>query len=176
MHRSSISRLARMARPMVGAACVIGAFGLTVAAPAAAQFRQSIRNDMNQCQTDSGPAVLVTVEGIKSSSGRVRVQSYRATPGEWLEKGRWINRIEAPARAGTMTFCVPVPAAGNYGIAVRHDVNGNGSTDLSKDGGAMSNNPSINVFNLGKPSYKKTAVPVGDGVKSIRIQMRYMTS
>ena len=53
---------------MVGAACVIGAFGLTVAAPAAAQFRQPIRNDMNQCQSDSGTAVLVTVEGIKSSS------------------------------------------------------------------------------------------------------------
>ena len=38
----------------------------------------------------------------------------------------------------------------------------------------MSNNPSINVFNLGKPSYAKTAFPVGNQVKSIRIQMRYM--
>jgi uncharacterized protein (DUF2141 family) len=57
---------------------------------------------------------------------------------------------------------------------VRHDVNGNGHTDLTQDGGGMSNNPSINIFNLGKPSYKKTAISVGNGVKSIRIQMRYM--
>ena len=43
-----------------------------------------------------------------------------------------------------------------------------------EDGGAMSNNPSINIFNLGKPSYRKTAFEVGEGVTSIRINMRYM--
>ena len=93
-----------------------------------------------------------------------------------MAKGRWINRIELPARQGTMTFCVPLPASGSYGIAVRHDVNGNGSTDIRVDGGAMSNNPSINIFNLGKPSYTKVAVPVGNDVKSIRVQMRYFGS
>src|SRR5690349_24425392 len=77
------------------------------------------------------------------------------------------------SRAGTMTFCVPVPSSGSYGIAVRHDLDGDGETDLSSDGGGMSNNPSINIFNLGKPSYTKTAISV-DGVKSIRIKMRYM--
>ena len=151
----------------------LGACALLAAGPAHAQYRQKISNDLNRCKAGS-PSVLVSVEGVKSSSGRVRVQSYRANGSEWLEKGRWLSRVEAPARAGTMTFCVPVPEAGSYGIAVRHDVNGNGSTDLSKDGGGMSNNPSINIFNLGKPSYKKTAIAVGNGVKSIRINMRYM--
>ncbi|MCM3274417.1 DUF2141 domain-containing protein, partial [Paenibacillus elgii] len=32
----------------------------------------------------------------------------------------------------SMTVCVPLPEAGVYGIAVRHDVNGNGKTDISK--------------------------------------------
>jgi len=72
-----------------------------------------------------------------------------------------------------MTFCMPVPANGSYGIGVRHDVNGNGETDLTQDGGGVSNNPSINVFNLGKPSYDKAAFPVS-GVRSITINMRYM--
>jgi uncharacterized protein (DUF2141 family) len=148
--------------------------GLAVATPATAQYRQKIGNDMSKCTAGSGPAVMVTVDGIESSEGKVRVQSYRGTKTDWLEKGKWINRVEAPARAGTMTFCLPVPASGTYGIAVRHDKNGNGKTDITSDGGAMSNNPSINIFNLGKPSYKKTAFEVGNGVKSIRIQMRYM--
>ena len=52
-------------------------------------------------------------------------------------------------------------------------VNGNGKTDLREDGGGMSNNPSINIFNLGKPSYKKTAFEVGNAVKPITISMRY---
>lgn len=148
---------------------------VAVATPAMAQDpdRQTIANNMARCGNGAGPAVEVTVSGIRSSKGMVRVQSYRATAAEWLEKGQWINRIEVPARAGTMTFCVPLPAPGSYGIAVRHDVNANGKTDLREDGGGMSNNPAINIFNLGKPSYKKTALSVGDGVKPIAITMRY---
>ncbi len=153
------------------AALAVAAGG--AATPALAQYRQTIGNDMAKCSAGDGPAVQVTVTGIKSSSGTIRVQSYRGTKADWLEKGRWLNRIETRARAGSMTFCVPVPSAGTYGIAVRHDVNGNGKTDIREDGGAMSNNPSINIFNLGKPSYTKTAFSVGSGVTPIRIDMRY---
>lgn len=129
-------------------------------------------NDLSKCK--SGPSTLVHISGLKAGTGRVRVQSYRANASDWLAKGRWINRIEVPARAGSMTVCVPLPDAGTYGIAVRHDVNGNGKTDLSSDGGGMSNNPSINIFNLGKPSYKKTAFAVGNAPKAITITMKYM--
>lgn len=154
-------------------ALALAALGLAaLAVPAQAQYRQAIANDPARCRGE-GPAVNVTVSGIKASSGRVRVQLYRATKADWLEKGRWIHRIEAPARAGSMTFCMPVPAAGSFGIAVRHDVNGNGETDLTQDGGGVSNNPSFNVFNLGKPSYDKAAFQVS-GVRSITIAMRYL--
>lgn len=153
-------------------ALVLGLGFAALAVPAQAQYRQAISNDPARCRGD-GPAVNVTVSGIKSSAGRMRVQLYRGTKADWLEKGRWIHRIEAPARAGSMTFCMPVPAAGTFGIAVRHDVNGNGETDLTQDGGGVSNNPRINVFNLGKPSYDKAAFQV-NGVRSITINMRYM--
>lgn len=162
----------RRPRILVAAAAVL-AGALAFAAPAAAQYRVEIPNNIAACQAGSGPAVMVTISGVKSSSGRIRVQSYRATPSEWLEKGRWLNRVEIPARAGTMTVCMPVPAAGSYGIAVRHDVNGNGSTDLRTDGGGMSNNPSINIFNLGRPGYRSTAFNVGNDVRSIAITMKY---
>lgn len=151
----------------------LSACAIASAVPVHAEYRQTTSNDLNRCKGDI-PAVLIMVDGVKSSSGKVRVQSYRANRSEWLEKGRWLTRIEVPARAGTMTFCVPLPSAGSYGIAVRHDIDGNGATDLRKDGGGMSNNPSINILNLGKPSYKKTAISVGEGLKSIRIAMRYM--
>ncbi|MFV0645198.1 MAG: DUF2141 domain-containing protein [Sphingomonadaceae bacterium] len=152
----------------------LAAGGMVIATPALAQYRQTISNDIAKCRSGSGPSVLVKVNNVKNSDGTVRVQSYRGTKTDWLAKGKWINRIEAPAKAGTMTFCVPVPASGQYGIAVRHDVNRNGKTDLREDGGGMSNNPSINVFNMGTPSYTKTAFPVGNSVKSININMRYM--
>ena len=144
-----------------------------LAAQEAAPYRNVITNDMRQCAPGAGPAVRVTVRGIKSADGMIRVQSYRGTKADWLEKGKWINRIEVPARKGSMTFCLPVPQSGSYAIAARHDTNGNGKTDITADGGAMSNNPSINIFNLGKPSIEKTRFSVGGGVQRMSITMLY---
>ena len=147
--------------------------GTGFATAAHAQYRNEISNDMSRC-SGAGPAVRVNISGIKPATGMLRVQLYRGTASDWLETGRWINRIEVPARGGSATVCMPVPEPGTYGIAVRHDVNGNGKTNLRTDGGGMSNNPSINIFNLGKPSYKRTAFPVGNEVKTISITMKYM--
>ena len=151
----------------------LGALALCCTVPAHAQYKQVLGNDMSKCRGGNGPAVLVTVAGIKSAEGRIRVQSYRATAADWLQKGRWLTRTEAPARAGSMTFCVPVPAAGSYAIAVRHDLNGDGKTNLFGDGGGMSNDPPVNVFNLGRPSHTRTAFAVGNGTTAIRLTMRY---
>lgn len=158
-----------------GACILTGLATVALGMPANAevQYGQKITNNLRSCAPGAGPAVRVTIRGIKSSTGKVRLQSYRATKSEWLEKGRWINRIEVPARKGTMTICMPVPKEGNYAFAARHDANGNRKTDITSDGGAMSNNPSINIFNLGKPSVDKTRFSVGKTVKKITINMLY---
>jgi uncharacterized protein (DUF2141 family) len=131
-----------------------------------------ISNDLSRCNAGKGPAVKVVVTGIKAGTGKIRVQSYNATKAEWLAKGKWLSRIELRPSVGSMTFCVPVPKSGNYGIAVRHDLNGNGKTDITSDGGGMSRNPSISIFNLGKPSVSKVSFFV-DGVTPITINMKY---
>ena len=163
-------------RPIRTALLALGAAALAsgaLAVPAIAQYRQELPNDLSRC-SGNGPAVRVQLSGVSASSGTVRVQAYRGVASEWMQKGRWLTRVEAPARAGSMTFCVPVPSAGTYAIAVRHDLNGNGKTDLRNDGGGMSNNPSINIFNLGRPPVSRTAFTMGDEVRSISITMRYM--
>lgn len=164
----------KISRKLPFAALALAAAAIAPAAPALAQYGEVIRNDPAQCRTGAGPAVRLTVTGIKASSGTIRVQLYKGTKEDWLVGGRWLHRMEVSARAGEMSFCVPVPKAGTYAIAVRHDVNGNGETDITQDGGAMSNNPSINVFNLGKPSVSKTAFPIGDEVKPMSVRMRYL--
>lgn len=162
------------ARPGLDAAALaLAGVALAVATPAQAQYRQHLRHDAAKC-SGNGPAIRITVSGVKSSAGTLRVQLYRATKADWLETGRWLNRIELPARAGTMSVCMPAPQAGTYGIAIRHDVNDNNETDLTQDGGGASNNPSFNVFNLGKPSYSKVAFSLGQEVKAIAIRMHYL--
>lgn len=161
-----------MSRFLTAAIAALTIGNLSTSSPAAVTYGQRIGNDLGRCNGD-GPAVRVTVSGIRSSTGTVRVQTYRGTAADWLVKGKWLSRIEAPAHRGSMTFCLPVSAAGTYAVAVRHDANGNGDTDIRSDGGGMSNNPSINIFNLGKPSYRQTAFSMGREVKSIQITMRY---
>lgn len=154
------------------ASIALSATILLSSAPAFASG-QVIPNDLGKCKAGAGPAVLVNVSGVKESNGKMRVQTYRGISSEWLKTGAWLHRVEAPAKTGNMQFCLPVPAAGTYAVAIRHDINGNGKTDIFGDGGGMSNNPSVNIFNLGKPSYKKTAFTVGNEVKSINISMKY---
>lgn len=160
-----------------GAALAALLVGASFAAPAGAYAqRKHIENDLGRCAAGSGPAMLVEVNGFQGATGTIRVQSYPATRNAWLEKGAWINRIEEPVRLanGKMRFCVPLPAAGRYGIAVRHDRNGNGKTDISRDGGGFSNNPKASIFNLGKPAVEKAAVAVGQAPVAISISLQYM--
>lgn len=174
-------RNAKRAALTFGAASMVGLGAFAGALPAFAQasstgdYRNVVSNNMRSCAPGGGPSVRVRINGVKSSSGKIRVQVYNGTRADWLESGRWLNRIELPARRGNMTVCLPVPASGSYAVAVRHDTNSNGKTDLRIDGGGMSNNPSINIFNLGKPSVDKTRFNVGNGVRSIAITMKYMT-
>jgi uncharacterized protein (DUF2141 family) len=155
--------------------CIAAIMALTaLSLSGAAAANAVLSNDMSKCAAGKGPAVKVIVNGVKAGTGKLRVQSYPATKAAWLAKGRWLNRIETGARAGTMSFCLPVGVAGRYAIAVRHDKNGNGSTDISSDGGGFSNNPSINILNLGKPGVDKVGFQVGTGVTTISINLRYM--
>lgn len=138
---------------------------------------QEIGNDLERCDASAkGPAVLVDVRGFVAATGRVRVQSYRATRDAWLAKGEWLDRIDVAVRPtnGGMRFCMPVPQPGKYGIAVRHDRDGDGKTDIARDGGGFSNNPSISIFNLGKPSVEKAAFYAGPGITRITINLKYM--
>ncbi len=149
---------------------------LLVSAPAWSKGME-VSNDLSRCAADArGPAVLVDVRGFAAATGNVRLQSYPGTKDAWLAKGAWLHRIDVPVKAqgGAMRFCMPVPGPGRYGIAVRHDRNGNGKTDLSEDGGGFSNNPGISIFNLGKPSVDKAAFNAGPGVTKITINLKYM--
>jgi uncharacterized protein (DUF2141 family) len=139
-----------------------------------AQAGSVISNDMSKCGAGKGPAIQVNVRGIKGSTGKIRVQNYPATKAAWLAKGQWLHRMEARASAGGLNFCIPLSASGRYAVAVRHDKNSNGKTDISSDGGGFSNNPSINVLNLGKPAVTKVAFSAGPGVTTITINMKYM--
>lgn len=161
----------------------VAATGLALAglaaAPLAAQpfaYARSGANDLGQCAAGKGPAVRIVVSGLKSSAGNLFVRAYPANSRDWLESKRYVMRVDAKPQAGSMTVCVPLPATGDFAIAVHHDVNGNRKSDLS-DGAGMSNNPGIRKI-LGlvprPPSVDKVRFNAGPGVTRMSISMQYM--
>ena len=163
--------------PALGAGLVLA--GAMVAAPLAAQgytYARSMANDPGQCAAGKGPAVRVTVTGLKSTEGNLFVRAYPARSSDWLESKRYVMRVDAKPQRGSMTVCVPLPATGDFAIAVHHDVNGNRKSDLS-DGAGMSNNPGIRKI-LGlvprPPSVDKVRFNAGQGVTRMTISVQYM--
>lgn len=170
------SRAGQAALPMAAAGLVL----TSITAPLAAQtytYARSGPNDLSLCAPGKGPAVRIAVSGLKSSSGNLFVRVYPARSSDWLESKRYVMRVDAVPQQGSMTVCVPLPAAGDYAIAVQHDANGNRKTDLSIDGAGMSNNPGIKKV-LGlvprPPSLDKVRFTAGPGVTRMAISMQYL--
>lgn len=156
-----------------------GVLAALVAAPVAAQgytYARTMNNDLGQCAAGKGPAVRVAVDGLKSADGNLFVRAYPANSRDWLQSKRYLIRVDARPQAGNVAVCVPLPAPGEYAIAVHHDVNGNRKSDLS-DGAGMSNNPGIRKV-LGlvprPPAVEKTRFTAGEGVARMTINIQYM--
>jgi uncharacterized protein (DUF2141 family) len=128
------------------------------------------------CGAASGPALLIDVRGFKQAKGELRVQVYGSDPAQFVKGGKRLVRIDEPVRTDPMRVCVPLPAAGHYAVAVRHDLNGDGKSSLS-DGGGFSRNPSISLgdaISRRMPRYQDVAVSVGGSPLKVDIVMQYV--
>ncbi len=167
----------RTALPLAAVGALLSGGG--VSAPLAAQAHTYARtgpNDMSLCASGKGPAVQIAVSGIKSSTGHLFVRTYPANKHDWLKSKRYIMKVEATPNAGGVAVCVPLPSAGDYAIAIQHDINGNRKTDFSTDGAGMSNNPTISKF-LGiprPPALEKVRFTAGAGVTRMAIAIKYL--
>jgi uncharacterized protein (DUF2141 family) len=124
-----------------------------------------------------GRSVTVRVAGLRVRTGRIRVQLYAANPSTFLERGRWLQRVDLPATgAGDLDICVPVAAAGRYAVMVRHDANGNGDNDRA-DGAGFSGNPSMSLLDLAlrrKPPMERVAFAVAGTNVTQRVVLNYV--
>lgn len=122
----------------------------------------------------TGTAVRVRVAGLKSREGFIRVQLYNGTEAEFLEKGRWLVRMQGPVPAkGPVVICLPLQAVGKpFGIVVRHDSNGNSKSDLTEDGFGVSNNPKLG---LSKPKATAASFIAQPGIVDMAVTVNYLS-
>lgn len=152
---------------------VLGAAALGLVAPAVSA-QAALGPDAASCRSGAAnPALLVNVDGFKARTGRLRVQLYGSDPSDFLAKGGRLKRIDLPVTgSGPMRVCVALPGAGQYAVAVRHDVDGDNAKRDWSDGGGFSRNPKISLLKL-QPSYGQVAIQVGNGVKPVDVVLNY---
>lgn len=172
------SRLAMLALAVPAAALAVPAAALAGAPRAAAastQYAEVTTNRPDLCAPGRGTAVELRITGLRSARGNLFVRAYHARGEDWLRAKRYLIRVDAVPRAGSVTVCVPLPGPGRYAIAAHHDADGDREMDVSSDGAAMSNNPEVRTF-LGiprPPAVEKAAFTAAAGVNRLTIAMRY---
>ena len=130
---------------------------ITAATPLTAAGAAVLGPHADACD-GSRPAMLVRIQGLKSRTGVLRVQSYGGDPARYFDKHTYIERVEVRTPpAGPVEVCMPVARPGFYAISVRHDANGNGSADVGNDGGGFSGNPNLSLFDV---IFKRKPSPV----------------
>lgn len=117
------------------------------------------------------PEIKVTITNVRNSEGNLRLSLYGDEPKEWLEKGMKLLGYDIPAQTGEMIVCMVLPRGnGVYGLAMLHDENMNGKTEIFSEGYGFSNN--AKAF-LKAPGLKKTAFTAEGMRTELIIQLRY---
>jgi uncharacterized protein (DUF2141 family) len=149
---------------------------IVAAAPLAPATAAALGPHPDDCNGGK-PAMLVRVQGLKTRTGTIRVQSYGGDPARYFDKGAYLERVEVRTpRNGPVDVCMPVPRQGLYAVSVRHNADGTGGTDIGSDGGGFSGNPSISLFDAmfkRKPSPAQVQVRVG-GVTTVPVILNYV--
>lgn len=154
---------------------------LLLAVPAAAQVESSpnLGKAEGQCRpNEPGPAVIITVAGLKDRAGMLRAELYPDNDNDFLEDdnilvnaGKTFRRVEIPVPAsGAVQLCIRTPGPGAYTLSLLHDRDSNRKFGLSSDGVGFPNNPRLG---LSKPSAAATRFVTQPGITDISIRLNY---
>jgi uncharacterized protein (DUF2141 family) len=132
-----------------------------------------------QCRPgEKGPAVNVTVIGLKDRAGYLRAEVYPPSDDDFLQDdnklimaGKTFRRVETSLpQSGPVQICVRLPGPGTYTMSVLHDRDRNRKFGISSDGIGFPNNPKLG---LSKPRAAATSFVAGPGVTDITIRLNY---
>jgi uncharacterized protein (DUF2141 family) len=155
---------------------------LVVTGPAFAQVKSSpsLGRAEGRCRPgESGPALIVTVVGLKDRAGTLKAELYPANDTDFLaddnvlvNAGKTFRRVLVDIQqSGTAQLCIRAPGPGSYGLSLLHDRDSNRKFGASIDGVGFGSNPaSLGPF---KPKIAIGRVTVGNGPTNVTVRMLY---
>ena len=127
---------------------------------------------------EPGPAILVTVEGLKDRTGNLRAEVYPAVEGDFLAddnvlvaQGKTFRRTVIPVPpTGPAQLCLRVPSVGAYALSVVHARSGGHGFSLLHDGIGFGSNPRLGHA---KPAADQARVVAHAGITPTTVVMNY---
>lgn len=126
-----------------------------------------------------GPAsdlwINLTVDRVRNSKGLITATLYPNESKRFLVKNGSLYVASTQAVAGQTRFCLFVPRAGSYAIAIYHDedssgtINRGGLFGIPSEAVGFSNNPTI-LF--GPPSLRSVRIDIQHANQSATINLR----
>lgn len=132
-----------------------------------------------QCASpEYGPAILISVEGLKDRDGNLKSELYPSNDEDFLEDdnklimaGKTFRRIEVPVpKSGIVELCIRIPGPGAYSLILLHDRDSNRKFGLSTDGVGFPGNPKLG---LSRPKSAAARIEAGNGRTRVAIRMNY---
>ncbi len=144
--------------------------------PAGAQM---LGSDAAACISGEGPAIQVTVTGLKDRKGNLKLELYPATEADFLESdtkllaaGKTFRRVRVPTPAsGPTEMCIRVPRPGAYALLFTHDRDGKNKFSFWSDGAGFASNVRLG---RSRPKVAQALVEVPRGVIHVSIQAQYL--
>jgi uncharacterized protein (DUF2141 family) len=145
--------------------------------PAAAQG--VLGSDAAACTSGQGPAIRVTVTGLKDRKGDLKLELYPANEEDFLKddgilirEGKVFRRIETPIPAtGNPVLCIRVPRAGRYALLFTHNRDGRNKFNFWSDGAGFASNSRIG---RARPKVEAATIDVGGGVTPVTVRAQYL--
>ena len=100
---------------------------------------------------ETGPALLVTVDGLKDRKGNLKLEVYPSNNKDFLQddnilisEGKTFRRVVEPVPSSDpVVMCARVPGPGAYSVSVLHDRDMNRRFGWTVDGIGFSDNPRL---------------------------------
>ncbi|WP_010214705.1 DUF2141 domain-containing protein [Sphingomonas sp. PAMC 26621] len=152
--------------------------GMMVAAGPAFAAQAAIGSDAAACSS-GGPAIRVTVDGLKDRTGELKLELYPANEADFLKddrdlikEGKFFRRVRLPTPpSGPVILCIRVPAPGPYALLFTHNRDGRNKFNFWADGAGF---PSNTKLGRSRPKVSQGRIVVPEGVVSVDIHAQYL--
>ncbi len=160
-------------------AAVLGAALVATVLPGAASAAQVLGSDAAACSPGGGPAIRVTVDGLKDRTGELKLELYPATEMDFLRddyllirEGKFFRRVRLPTPpSGPIVLCIRVPSPGPYALLFTHNRDGKNKFNFWSDGAGFASNSKLG---RSRPKLAQAKIVVPAGMVSVDIRAQYL--